>query len=104
MESASLTRFEVEKRVHALLPCELRFPNLQRALQTNAWAERSYFTASLVPFSHSNRLLFEAMQASALETANHCSWSLAHLDGSQAAIQELYRESQAFHGTWRTRA
>jgi hypothetical protein len=97
MESASLTWFDVEKRVHALLPCELRFPNLKRALETNAWAERSYFTASLVPFSRSNR----PMQASALETANHCSWSIAHLDGSQAAIQDLYRESQALRGTWR---
>jgi hypothetical protein len=102
MESPSLSGSEIAKRVHTLLPSELRFHDLSHVLQTNAWAEGKYFTASLEPFARSNRLLFEAMQASALETANHCDVTRDYMDGSRDYVEDLYRESKAFRGTWGT--
>jgi hypothetical protein len=117
MESASLTGSEIAARVHALLPSQLRFHKLNRALQTNKWAERPYFTASLEPFARSNRLLFEAMKTSALERAKDCDKMRSCFNGledafdcfddpddaiqEQFAVEDLYRESQALRGTWR---
>jgi hypothetical protein len=89
MESPSLSGSEIAKRVHTLLPSELRFHDLSHVLQTNAWAEGKYFTASLEPFARSNRLLFEAMQASALETANHCDVTRDYMDGSRDYVEDL---------------
>jgi hypothetical protein len=102
MESPSLSGSEIAKRVHALLPSQFRFYDLNRALETKALAEGPYFTASLEPFARSNRLLFEALQASALETANHCDVISGYIDGSRDYADDLYCQSQAFRGTWRT--
>lgn len=42
------------------------------------------------------------MQASALETANHCDVTRDYMDGSRDYVEDLYRESKAFRGTWGT--